>query len=82
MQAHRHPDNPDLIRHIVLYRENTPLSYLCRPSAFQCWAEDAVHAEEQCGNAYPNHLIVWIYMCTEESDDIETALSDYYTFAQ
>jgi len=56
--------------YIVLYRIET--------FAFQAWAEDTEHAEEQCLNAYPNSGAVWIYQC-EHGTGTAAALNDYYT---
>lgn len=59
--------------YIVLYRdkESSPLD---TPLGFRCEAEDSDHAEEQCENAWPDCDVVWVV----ETDDLSTALDDYY----
>ncbi len=57
---------------VVLYREQDqpPLDV---PLGFQCWADDADHAEEQCVNAYPDCDVLWVFEGTYQG-----ALNDYY----
>jgi hypothetical protein len=42
-----------------------------------CDANDVDHAREQTTNTHPNCNIVWIV----ETDDLETALADYFSLA-
>ena len=28
--------------------------------AFNCWAEDSDHAQEQCENTYPDAKVIWV----------------------
>ena len=58
----------------VLYRNADSLP-ADPPLAFVCDAEDSEHAEEQCKNAYPNCIVVWIAL---ECETVEEALVDYY----
>jgi hypothetical protein len=59
--------------YIVLYREEG-LDPLEHPFAFECDAEDADHAEEQCLNAWPDCDVVWV----SETYDVEDALFEYW----
>jgi hypothetical protein len=49
--------------YVILYRIESIQSPLDAPFAFQAWAEDTEHAEEQCLNAYPGCDVVWVYQC-------------------
>jgi hypothetical protein len=61
---------------VVLYREGGMLP-LDKPFGFQCWADDADHAEEQCLNSYPAADVVWVWQ-GEEGVGMQPALNDYY----
>ena len=63
--------------YVVLYRVEAVMSPLDSPFGFQCWAEDAEHAEEQCLNAEPDAGIVWVWQ-GPEGVGIQPALDDYY----
>jgi hypothetical protein len=63
--------------YIVLYRDEKIMSPLDEPFGFQCYAEDADHAEEQCLNAYPEVDIVWVWK-GKEGVGMSAALADYY----
>jgi hypothetical protein len=47
-----------MLNFIVLFKtpDSAPLD---KPHGFQCWAEDAAHASEQCMDAEPDCEIVW-----------------------
>ena len=60
--------------YIVLYRIESIQTAFDAPFGFECQADDADHAEEQCLNAYPDADMVWVY----EGDDYQDALDDYY----
>ncbi len=68
--------NTDLKNYVVLYREPMQPA-LSEPLAFQCWAENTDHAEEQCENAYPDCGIVWVWQ-GEHGAGVQPALADYY----
>jgi hypothetical protein len=57
----------------VLYRIESTQGVLDAPFGFECQAEDADHAEEQCLNAYPNCDVVWVY-----EGKYQDALNDYW----
>jgi hypothetical protein len=42
--------------------------------AFVCQADDALHAEEQCLNAYPSCDIAWV----QQTGNAEEAYNDYW----
>jgi hypothetical protein len=63
--------------YVVLYRDEKVMSPLDAPFGFQCFAENADHAEEQCENAYPNSDIVWLWE-GKEGVGMQPALDDYY----
>jgi len=48
-------------QYTVLYRIESSMAPLDAPFGFQCHADDADHAEEQCLNAYPGCDVVWIH---------------------
>jgi len=54
--------------YIVLYVENYQVL------AFDCQADDADHAEEQCLNAYPDCSIVWVV----QTGNVQEAYNDYW----
>ena len=62
---------------VVLYRINTIQHPLEAPFGFQCWADDADHAEEQCANAEPEADIVWVWQ-GPEGIGMESALAEYW----
>ena len=64
----------NLTSYIVLYRDESVMCPADAPFGFQCWAEDGDHAEEQCLNADPDAVVVWIF----EGSDYDKALDDYY----
>lgn len=64
--------------YIVLYREKDSPSELDNPEGFQCFADDADHAEPQCENAYPGCDVVWVFQGGEKVGDYASALVDYY----
>jgi hypothetical protein len=63
--------------YVVLYRIEKIMSPLDSPFGFICMAEDTLHAEEQCQNAYPECDIVWAVIDTS----YQRALDNYYDFA-
>jgi len=63
--------------YVVLYRVESIMTPLDAPFGFQCWADDADHAEEQCFNAYPDADIVWVWQGAE-GVGMQSALDDYY----
>lgn len=63
--------------YIVLYRIESIMCPADPPFGFQCWAEDADHAEEQCLNADPESGVVWVWE-GPHGVGMEAALSDYY----
>jgi hypothetical protein len=63
--------------YIVLYRIESIQTPLDTPFAFQAWAEDTDHAEEQCLNAYPDCDVVWVYQC-DHGTGTAAALNNYY----
>jgi hypothetical protein len=54
--------------YIVLYVEDY------EALAFDCQADDADHAEEQCLNAWPNCSVVHIV----QTDDVNVAFDNYW----
>lgn len=64
--------------YVILYRIESIQTPLDAPFAFQAWAEDTEHAEEQCLNAYPDSDVVWAYQC-EHGTGTADALNNYYT---
>lgn len=68
------PHNNGMESYIVLFRVESIMRPLDTPFAFQCYAEDTEHAEEQCINAYLEADIVWVYKGDTEQD----ALDDYW----
>ena len=67
----------DVNTYIVLYRDDS-LPPLAPPLAFRCDADDTEHAEEQCENAYPEALIIWVV----QTDSVGVALGDWYAGSQ
>ena len=61
--------------YIVLYRREDIMAPADAPFAFQCYAEDTEHAEEQCLNAEPAADIVWV---VENPTDVQAAYADYW----
>lgn len=64
--------------YIVLFRRNDIQSALENPFGFSCFADDVVHAEEQCLNAEPNADIVWVWEGESHDGQYQTALADYF----
>lgn len=60
---------------IVLYRIESIMCPADAPFAFQCFADAADHADEQCINAYPDADIVWI----SDRDSVMGAYAEYWT---
>lgn len=69
------PDGLD--NYIVLFRDDS-LDALDAPLGFQCFAENADHAEEQCENAYPGCDVVWVWQ-GPFGVGIGPALADYWS---
>lgn len=63
-----------MVSYICLYRIESVMCPADPPFGFQCWAEDADHAEEQCLNAYPDCSVVWVW----QGETMADALDDYY----
>ena len=63
--------------YVVLYRDERIMCPADSPFGFQCWADNADHAEEQCENAYPDCDIVWAWQ-GPNGTGMEAALDDYY----
>lgn len=61
-------------QYIVLYRYEKIMAPADPPFAFQCWAEDTDHAEEQLLNAEPDADVVWVVV----TDNVQTAYADYW----
>jgi len=66
--------------YVVLYRDEKIMCPADPPFGFQCWAEDADHAEEQCLNANPETAIVWVWQGAE-GIGMDSALNDYWEVA-
>jgi len=66
-----------MLNYIVLYRTKEIMDTLHDPFGFQCYAEDADHAEEQCENAYPDCDIVWVWHGVS-GIGINSALNEYF----
>ena len=62
---------------VVLYHIKAIQSPAEQPFGFQCYADDADHAEEQALNAYPDAEIVWVWQ-GEEGTGMQPAINDYY----
>lgn len=60
-------------RYIVLYRAEGQRAF-DPPLLFRCEADDADHAEEQCQDAEPSAVVVWVV----QTHDPEVAIADYY----
>jgi hypothetical protein len=65
-----------LSNYVVLYRE-PKMFPLDAPFGFQCWADNADHAEEQYINAYPDCDVVWVWE-GPEGVGMQPALADYW----
>jgi hypothetical protein len=65
-----------LSNYVVLYRE-PEMFPLDAPLGFQCWADNAGHAEEQCINSYPDCDVVWVWE-GPEGVGMQPALNDYW----
>lgn len=65
---------------VVLYRIESIMAPLDEPFGFQCWADDADHAEEQCANAYPDADVVWVWQ-GPQNVGMQPALADYWEAA-
>ena len=62
----------------VLYR-NGHMGFMGEPLGFQCWGDDADHAEEQCEDAEkddPGLNIIWVYE-TEGEHSVADAVKDW-----
>lgn len=59
--------------YVVLYRDEAVMAPADPPFGFQCYADDADHAEEQCMNDCPDCDVVWVW-CNEGDVDMRTAL--------
>lgn len=64
--------------YIVLYRDEKIMCDGDDPFGFQCYADDADHAEEQCLNAYPGVDVVWVWQGKRGGRDFRLALVDYF----
>lgn len=73
--------SPKLLNFVVLYRIESIMAPGDAPFGFQCHAEDAEHAQEQCTNAYPDCAVVWTWE-GEEGIGMQPALDDYYAQGQ
>ena len=63
--------------YVVLYRDEKVMAPADPPFGFQCYADDADHAEEQCINAYPGVDVVWVWQGVE-GVGMQPALDDYW----
>ena len=66
-----------LKNYVVLYRIEEIMSPLDEPFGFQCFAEDADHAEDQCLNAYGDCNVVWVHQSSPNTGMTE-ALESYW----
>lgn len=66
-------DEDELYDFVTLYTEPGLESGVL---TFQCQAESADHAEEQCKSAYPDADVVWAYRGTSAVDAVEDYLSN------
>lgn len=64
--------------YFVLYRIESIMCPADAPFAFQCFADAADHADEQCINAYPDADIVWI----SDSDSVMGAYAEYWSLTE
>lgn len=62
-------------QYMVLYRIESIMDPVSEPFGFECYADDADHAEEQCLNAYPDCEVVWV----SKGLGYKAALDDYWT---
>lgn len=66
-------DEDELYDFVTLYTEPGLESGVL---TFQCQAESADHAEEQCKSVYPDADVVWAYRGTSAVDAVEDYLSN------
>jgi hypothetical protein len=66
--------------YVVLYRDDS-IGAGDPPLAFECKADDADHAVEQCEDAYPGCDILWVreLQNTPGGDTVEGVYLDYWT---
>ena len=65
--------------YVVLCRDERIMCPADSPFGFQCWADNADHAEEQCLNAYPDCAVVWVWR-GPTNVGMQPALDDYYNY--